>query len=278
MAEHEAKSEDALATAAIRHAVELTDLEKSTIRKAAAEADDQQAMTAAGLYLSKLSLPVNESGMRAVYAAQVWGGSDVAARRPFAPDVSRVAEEDAPALAALLSGVVVPESSATIAAQAFAEASLLDMSSQSGEGGSGDLQHELLNEQDDGSVAYSYGSLPVIVGDQLIELDVVHFRERDPEQRSSGSRRVIVSLNTQALGKIEIVAQVVGEHLSVAIKTQSPAANEALATHANEVRELAARLGWTVDAVTYEIGPLTHRAARHVVDHVLSAGTLSRWM
>ena len=139
-----------------------------------------------------------------------------------------------------------------------------------------DLARRLLNVQDEGSLGYRYGVLPVLIADQLVELDLVHFRERRDADQPAGLRRLVMTLKTPTLGRIEIQAQAVGDRLSIGIKAESAQSSDALAAHAEDVRELISRLGWNVDTISYDFNADRGRAARHIVDHVLNADTLSR--
>jgi hypothetical protein len=85
-----------------------------------------------------------------------------------------------------------------------------------------------------------------------------------------------MTFSTGSLGRVEVLAQALGERLTIGIRTDSPAGREALAAQTTQLRELIGRLGWNVEAVSYEFDTQVGRAARHVIDHVLNADTLSR--
>jgi hypothetical protein len=137
-----------------------------------------------------------------------------------------------------------------------------------------ELAARLLNEQDEGSMAYSYGTVPLLIADQLIELDVVLFRERGKQGTQTSVRRLVMTLRTQTLGRVEVMAQAVGARLTIALTAQSESASDSLAQHADEVRELIGRLGWQVESIRYDVDAERARAADHIVRHVLSAGTV----
>jgi len=86
----------------------------------------------------------------------------------------------------------------------------------------------------------------------------------------------VMTLKTATLGRVEVQANAVGDRLSIAINADSAASSEALAAHADEVRELIARLGWNVEKISYDFSAVRDNASRHIVDHVLNTGTLSR--
>ena len=269
---------------ASRYAVDLTPLDRAAIRSAMREAPNEEAIAEGGIFLSKLQLPVEPNAMQALYAAQQWGTTSATL-----PATAAVVGGDGAAgqlerllLRALHPGEAdVPDSpDALTVGAADAGSSGSSQTAGANSGSLEDLARQLLNEQDDGALGYCYGTLPVIVADQLVELDLVHFRERGPgrgrDPALENMQRLVMTFRTEALGRIEVVAHSLGDHLSVAISSESAQSNEALESHAAEVRDLVARLGWRVDAVTYQLDPDPARASRRVLEHVLNAETLDR--
>jgi hypothetical protein len=114
----------------------------------------------------------------------------------------------------------------------------------------------------------------------LIEVDVALFEQRrDAEQKPAAKHRQLVfSLNTEALGRMEIVARLVGERLRVRIVTESSDKTVFLAGYSERLRESLQSLGWTIDEVMYETRtPMTQNGAvRSVVEHVISQDSLNR--
>jgi hypothetical protein len=139
-----------------------------------------------------------------------------------------------------------------------------------------DLARSLLNTQDDGSIAYRYGTLPVLVAGQLVELDLVSFQQRRPRQFGEASRRLIMTLNTQSFGRVQVEARALGDRLTITFTGQSEGATQELARYADEIRELGSRFGWDVEAVRYGSDAQQGGAARHIVDHVLTAGSVDQ--
>lgn len=288
MEDHEAANEDSLADFAARYSVELGDEHRLTIQHAMLSADDPAAMASGGVFLSKLALPVDTASLNAVYAAQTWGRA--AAEDTAAVDLDSLLRNpigSPQSLAALIGKALddggsqvessTPGREPAVMASLPGEAKTGATDTQTGEDGDWrELAHELLNEQDDSSLAYRYGVLPVLIADELVELDLVHFRERRQDGHAADSRRLVMTFKTATLGRVEIVARALDDRLSIAINTDSALSKETLAARSAEVLELLTRLGWNVETVAYEVGAADHRAARHVLDHVLSADTLSR--
>ena len=251
------------------------DLDAAT--RAMRTAAQPQDMAHAALFLRKLHQPVDPHDLQAVYAALVWDAGAVSMRRNGieldieAASSVRVAEGAGERLEQLFASGIGAAASESLQLPAATTIDTQDDASHHGR-----RAIELLNEQDDSSVAYAYGSLPVLVAGQLIELDVVLLRDRNGAENPHAMRRLVMTLNTETLGRVEVAAQALGSRLTIAIKTQTTAASDALARHADEVREIVTQLGWSVEAIAYEIDSLDTRAARSIVQHVLKAGSVDR--
>jgi hypothetical protein len=259
MADHAAAGEDAIAELAGRYAVDLQATQRAAIEQAMQNAAaEPAAMIAGGLFLSKLALGVDAANLHALYGAQRWSSKAL----------ERASLEDSVAAEAVASPVQLAE-------QMLAALQQHEPDTGDPERDRRELAQRLLNEQDDGSVAYRFGTLPVLVADQLIELDIVHFDERRREDRAAGMRRLVMTFSTSSLGRVEVVAQALAERLTIAITSDSPQGREVLAASSQDVRDLVARLGWNVESVSCDVRERVDRAARHVIDHVLNADTLS---
>lgn len=278
-----------------KYGVTLTHGDQQTVSALSRGAPSPQVMALGGLYLNKLGMPVDGPAMQALYAARVWQ-DDRLATGATVHDVSAlihaIQQGNAHALqplAKLMGDGVDPavHRSSDVGEEAGLAAALLTETESAGFGDDNsqfgdesdaqamrELARRLLNTQDLGSVAYHFGCLPVMVANQLIELDLVLFREHESAARTQGLKKLVMSLRTQTLGRVEIVAQALDSRLSVVVRTDSAQASDALAAHGSEVRELVARLGWNVDSVSYRMVPEPERAAAAIVKHVLAAGTL----
>ena len=226
--------------------------DRRSIAAAMQGAAEPMQVANAGLFLGKLLQPIGDEALQAIYSALSWS-QRTTATPSTATDVSALLEQ-------------FPNPAAV---SDFSE-SMADSLAP----GDRKLAERLLNEQDDGSMAYSYGTVPLLIADQLVELDVVMFRERNKQDAQAAVRRLVMTLRTETLGRVEVLAQAVGQRLTIALTAESTSASDALAKHADEVRELVGRLGWQVEAIHYDVDTERARAADHIVRHVLSAGTV----
>jgi hypothetical protein len=261
MEDHAAAGEDAIAELAKRYVVELQAAERAAIEQAAQRVAEPEAMVAGGLFLGKLGLGVGAANLRALYSVQQWS---------MQPAESGPADESA--------GAGEHTAPIDVAEQMLAALQERELDGGSDEQDERERARRLLNEQDEGNVAYRFGVLPVLVADQLVELDIVHFRERRRDDEQARARRLVMTFSTSTLGRVEVVAQALGERLAVAITTDSATGRDVLAARAADVRGLVERLGWNVESVSYQVATRVERASRSVIDHVLDGDTLSAWV
>jgi len=295
-----AENDVQLAALQERYKVQLSAAERQQVAALANDADNPAKLMMGAFYLNKVGVAVQEAQLRALYQTQAWahdGARLSAAMKDFSALLKGVQQGDDAAvesLATLLGDAcdsAALNASALAASQGANDASMgdalsnnaSDMAAYRGNSGNDEdaaalreLASKLLNIQDAGALAYHYGSMPIMIGGQMIELDMVMFRERDSAQshRAQGLRRLVMTLKTETLGRVEIVAQSIESVLSVSVGTQSAQATELLASHAEEVRDLVKRLGWQVDGVSYRLSTEPARAAEQLVRHVVNAGSL----
>jgi hypothetical protein len=258
-----------------RYRVNLVAGEHAQLEDAVSQAADPVAMALGGFYLAKLGVPMNPIALGAMHDVQ--RESSIAVTTPAgAQDISALvdgamsADDSSTRELARILGDSVPDR----AAQALSFAG-----GDSGDSGSGahdahDLAKLFLNLQDGGSIGYRYGTLPVIVAGQLVELDLVVLRQREQPGAGSSVRRLVMTLKTESFGQVRIDARALENRLVVTFASESPRAADGLASHGDELRDLLQRLGWNVEGIAYELDAQPGRAARSIIDHVLSAGTV----
>lgn len=283
-----------------RYRITLEESDRGRLAAVVAGAAHPDAMVRAGLFLNRLGMAILPAAAHSVYAAQVEGGARTAALGAL-PEIgtllASLASGDAQAREAVqqlllesLDDADVGSSAATAdptdTADADAGSAAATMDGGTDPDGHRDEARDqmarwLLNLQDEGAIGHRYGTLPVLVAGQLIELDLVLFRERPrPDGQSAARReplrRLVMTLNTESFGTLQVVAQAVENRLAIAFTGRSPAQIEALSGYGEEVRRLVGQLGWNVDNVSYGCDPQQRRAAARVVDHVLDAGSIDR--
>jgi len=243
----------------------------TTIARAASMVKNPELMTRGGLFLQKLVQRVAPQDLDALY--RVLAVVDCPAASAGAPidlddlpdndDMAATLADALDAAAADPTGAAVPD---------------LNGESNTDDGADGESRRalRLLNLQDEGSVAWRYGTLPLLVGGQLIELDVVMFAERERHAVRGSLRRLVMTLDTTHFGRVHVEARAVDSRIIVKLGAERADAVETLASYGADVRAAIEQLGWAVDEVRYELEAPHASAAHEVVKHVLAAGTIDR--
>ncbi len=261
-----------LAALAAQYRVPLDARAREAIERAAAKAGDPELMTRGGLFLQKLLRHVDAQDLQSLYRTLSPAETSAAAAFTQAPigldDLSGADD-----VAATLADALEAPRDAT-----GARVPNVGADSDGGDGAEQDSQRaaRLLNLQDEGSVAWRFGTLPLLVGGQLIELDLVMFRERDSQTKRGALRRLVMTLDTTHFGRVHVEARAVDSRLMVKMSAASSDAVEVLSAYGADVRAAIERLGWAVDDIRYEITAPHTGAAQSVVHHVLSAGTVDQ--
>jgi Flagellar hook-length control protein FliK len=136
------------------------------------------------------------------------------------------------------------------------------------------------NAQLEGAMSHAIVTVPLIVDGRLIELDVALFQQKghggDGGTLSHG--KVVISLATENLGRVQIRATLVGEHVHLNLASDVPGAADYMATHAPVLRSELEGHGWIVDGIRYQLDPTggVGGAAQAVLEYFDSGESFSR--
>ena len=293
-----------------RYRIELTDADRATLAKAARAVEDPEAMGMASAMLSKLGLPQTTVLLEAMYRAQFATGptraSMTKADSESIPQVIASAQQTAELQASSiqqLAGLVgkilegsgtaeVPQRTAFNPASPSAGSSVPVQYAvprdQTQQFASDDARRKaqeslaarILNAQTGGVVAHRSGFLPLIVGGRLVEVSFALFEQRRPANQAQGlqHRQVLFSVQTEQMGRVEVLARVTGGHVRVQISTDNEHSTAQSARHADLLKSSLSESGWNVDEVAYatsSANPL-NAAVRSVIEHVVSLDSLNR--
>jgi hypothetical protein len=291
-----------------RYRIELTDADRATLMRAARSAGDPEAMGLAGAMLSKLGLPQTSVLLEAMYRAQLASGAAppaaVDAQRETLPQViaswGQSAELQASSirqLADLLGSILerkiaaAPRAATPEASQAAPGLPAVQYSPSrqqtdllTDEDSRRKVQESLaamiLNAQTGGVVAHRSGLLPLLVGGKLVEVSFALFEQRRPANQAQGllHRQVLFSLQTQQMGRVDVLARITGGHVRVQITTDSEERTAQTAHYADLLKGSLSESGWNVDEVAYGVrAENPHNAVvRSVIEHVVSLDSLNR--
>jgi hypothetical protein len=279
---------DELAAAFAGAGLKLDDEARSALTRALRGAEDPQSLLLSALTLAKIGLPLDPSLMNAIQTLL----RKHPAAEPLAEPAEAFALSSGPTLPAQLrEAVKTALARSETASSVDTPAAPVDLSGAGaqdrqapGDGGSGNGSGQLgqwvLNAQTGGSVLHRVGTLPLIIGGRLIEVDVALFEQdaRRAKQGEARSRHLVFVLNTEGFGGVEVSARLVNSHVRVRFKSDRNATLDFLAGRQNELRRQLTQLGWVVDEIAYEpkADDEGNPAYRAVVDHVISQGSLDR--
>lgn len=296
-----------------RYQVELSDSDRAVLTRAARGAADPQAMGLVGAMLSKLGLPQSATLLEAVYRAQL-GLAAAGAGEPPDP-VPQVTVPANPSVASqatsirdlseLLARIVDSNAEGEPAAENSAQASVASempagqamvpsgatRRSQVGRppvrvSGQGVRQQSLgwiadrvLNAQTGGVVTHRTGMLPLLVDGRLVEVSFAVFeQQRSQTQRPLQHRQLRFTLNTERLGRVDVLARIAGGHVRVQIATSDEALASQAAAHADSLGAQLREHGWTVDQIAHDTRAPDglNAVVRSVIEHVVSQDSLDR--
>lgn len=261
-----------LAALAQQYRVPLDAQASAVISRAAEKAADPALMTRGGLFLQKLAQRVTREDLDALYRTLSANEGQLPAALAQVPvDFDPGADNDAAAN-------TLADALDAASPQTHAGITPMDGDTDTNGGNQDDAQRalRLLNLQDEGSVSWRYGTLPLLVGGQLIELDLVMFRERESHATRGSLRRLVMTLDTTHFGRVHVEARAVDSRLMVRLGVATQDAVEVMSAYGQDVRAALETLGWAVDEIRYEVDSQGARAAHEVVKHVLSAGSVDQ--
>ena len=286
-----------------RHHAQVPTEDVRALTRQVNRAAQPDLMALSGLVLSKLNLRLAPEFLKALYDALERG----ARGRMFAPSQT-AAEIDIDAagtsasrepFASLLARMLMdlPENrrsdhaapdvqrdvdapGKTHAGLQGTNAGLASDSSRTQSGNGFDLARWILNAQNGGTVAHRVGTLPLLIGGRLVELDVALFEEHQDngaEPSQIRHRRLVVAMETETLGRIEASALFAADHIRVTFSTSSSESTGALARRMGPLTAELEQFGWHVDEMKYETrAPVPPGAVlASVVEHLVSPGSVS---
>ena len=282
-----------------RYQGQLTAADQTSLLRSVRSASDPGIMVMAGLVLSKLGLSQAPELLMALYhslnnKAQNRG---MFAHGIMAGEVQSQSNISERPVSEVLSGILterlqqVPEKEAANSLQNEQDVKLGD-SATAGNGGDqsppGNPQQPfwnagrlLLNTQSAGSVSHRVATIPFLLGDRLVEVDVALFDQRRHIDAPDGirHRQIVFSLNLESLGHVEILATVANHRARVVVTTENSEATAYLAGYMTTLKDDLEQIGWAIDELSYEtktegIGGVNTA----VVEHYISQDSLSRLM
>ena len=285
-----------------KYQARLTDAERSTLLRVTRNADDPNSMAQVGVFLNKLGVSQSSELLQAVYAQlkrrsdhvethDQWSSLpqlEVATGLAAAQGAAVRQLADIVTRATGISTDKADEQSADTTAAPTLQDADQDKAVQAtnfrpnqDDGDAANrLAQWLLNAQSGGSVMHRLGTLPLLLGGRLIEVDVALFEQRREavQKPQAQHRQLVFTLQTEHLGRVEVVARVVGDRVRVSVATDDEQNTALAAGHVQALKAALAEAGWVTDEVSYETRTVDERtgAVSSVVEHVISADSMNR--
>jgi hypothetical protein len=144
------------------------------------------------------------------------------------------------------------------------------------------LTWRLLNAQIDGANQHRVSTLPVWLGDRLLEINIAIYEQRQNQnnQGKLNHRNIIFSLDLEALGQLDIEMAMENRHLRLKISADSHQATRQLLEHGHSLDQELDGFGWILDEISYatrerdEMG----QVMSSVIEHYMAQDSLSRLM
>ena len=285
--------------------VSLDASEQATLAKVVGQSADGQTAALAGVLLNKLGLAQSPALLNAVYSVLqskriASGTRDAAESQALAQILTGVAALSPQAIAqagSLLRQSLeqslpniddggartespVPEQNTALAVGVGTDAGAADADVGAGQSQQAFIGQLVLNAQTDGSVAHRMGTVPLLIGNRLLEIEVALFEQRrSPDPKAEARHRHLVfRLQTETLGQVEISAKLAGDHVRVNVAAEKDGAAQSLSDEAESLRATLIEHGWQVDEISYVTQPPgSHNPVAHAVaEHVVKQDSLNR--
>jgi hypothetical protein len=137
-----------------------------------------------------------------------------------------------------------------------------------------------LNSQIDGTVQHRVHTLPIWLGDKLLEINFAIYEQRQNHENTDkiDSKRILLSFEMESLGLLDIEIWAENKNLRLKMSSDSYESSRILLEYGGELNQELVERGWALDEISYttkhcnDMGDIVGS----VVDHFLSQESLSR--
>lgn len=118
-----------------------------------------------------------------------------------------------------------------------------------------ELGYALLNLQTDSNLRHRVTTIPLVIDGELVELNIglVEQREARQEQINTIHRRLVFTLNTDALGLLSVDGTLTGGHVQLKISVENAEALALLDSHVDLLKTALEQANIQVDAIRHDI-------------------------
>ena len=144
------------------------------------------------------------------------------------------------------------------------------------------LGWQLLNTQIDGSVSHRVCTLPMWLGNKLVEINIAIYEQhgKSAAPDSIKFKRFIFSLELELLGKIEVETIIENKNIRLRLKADQASTTEWLVEHASYLKNDLVDHGWKLDEISYQTMQRDQMGSivGSVMQHYVSQDSLNRVM
>ena len=140
---------------------------------------------------------------------------------------------------------------------------------------------QLLNTQIDGSVSHRVCTLPMWLGNQLIEINIaIYEQHKNQAQDGIKYKRLVFCLELEHLGKIEVETVIENKNIRMTVSADQEIATQWLAEHTAYLKNDLVEYGFKLDEISYQtrqrdaLGDVVGT----VMQHYVSQDSLNRVM
>jgi hypothetical protein len=137
----------------------------------------------------------------------------------------------------------------------------------------------LLNAQSDSSISHRVSVVPFIVNEQLVEVDVALFSQKQNSATNINKhKRIVLSLNLDMLGKIDVEINLVGKHARINMDTEKNIITNELVKYMPVLKQEFEQYDFRIDELSYGVkrADTMNNVIGSVVEHYITQDSLSR--
>lgn len=137
----------------------------------------------------------------------------------------------------------------------------------------------LLNTQSDGAVSHRVCTVPFMLNNQLVEVDVALFSQKhNVNFNTHNHKRIVLSLDLDTIGKIEIEVRLAGKHARINLNTENNIITNELVKYMPNLKADFENKNLNIDELSYGVKEKSSIGAvmGSVVEHYITQDSLSR--
>ena len=135
-----------------------------------------------------------------------------------------------------------------------------------------------VNQHSGAATEHRFIVLPIRIDGHVVELNMALFAESRTPVANGGARhrRFVLSLDLPALGPVSADITLTEKRLRATVGAADAESLDFLAAHLGELRKSIEAMGWTLEALEYQVLPADRASSDAVVNHLITQDSLDR--